>query len=482
MQHGISYLFSVLTLAAVSATALAIPPGATPPRPPNVVFILVDDLGWTDLGCYGSELYRTPNVDRLAREGMRFTQSYSACTVCSPTRAAIQTGRYPAYLHLTDWIAGHINPQARLRVPDWTMEMSPTNYTLARALHDAGYATAHIGKWHLGDNERAWPEHQGFDLNIGGTGFGAPQKKDGSNGYFSPYGNSRLPDGPNGEHLEERLAREACAFIEQHQHQPFYLNYCLYSVHTPLQAAPSKIERYRQFVRPGAPQHNPVYAAMVEHMDDAVGQILETLRRLGLEENTVVVFTSDNGGLIGNQGDTLLAPKVTSNSPLRTGKGDAYEGGIRVPLIVRYPGRIAHDTASDAPVISMDHYPTLLELAGIEVPAIKKVAYDGISLAGLLTGKTIALPPRDLFWHYPHYHIEGATPHGAIRSGDWKLLEFFEDDHVELYNLADDIGEQHDLAASVPQKVAELRSRLQAWRRQIGAQMPTPNPNFMPRQ
>ncbi len=466
---------SFWTLALLAATLVT-----AAPKKPNIVLILADDLGWRDLRCFGSELYQTPNIDSLAAAGMSFRNAYSACTVCSPTRASIMTGRYPAALHLTDWIAGHPRPYAKLKIPDWTMGLSPTNHTLPKALRDAGYTTAHIGKWHLGETEDYWPEHQGFDINIGGCNMGSPKRKAGVTGYFSPYGNPRLPDGPPGEHLPERLSREACAFIDRNKEHPFFLNLCFYSVHTPLQAKPDKIEKYRALADPDARQHNPIYAAMVEHMDDAVGRVLETLKRWGLEDNTIVVFNSDNGGLIGNRGDTNKPPAVTSNYPLRTGKGDAYEGGVRVPLIFRYPGHIKAGTASDMPVISVDYYPTMLDLAGIKTSGRGTTRFDGVSLAGLLRGKKKSLPRDAIYWHYPHYHPEGAAPYGAIRKGEWKLIEFFEDSHVELYKLDDDISERNDLASTRADRVKDLLGDLKSWQKRIGAQMPVTNPDYDP--
>jgi arylsulfatase A-like enzyme len=443
-----------------------------------VVLILADDLGWTDLGSYGSELYRTPNLDRLAREGMRFDQAYSACTVCSPTRAAILTGRYPAALRVTDWIAGHVRPFAKLTVPDWTMQLDPREPNLARTLHAAGYATAHMGKWHLGEEPKVWPEQQGFDVNLGGWSKGQPVRSATSNGYFSPYGNPRLSDGPVGEFLDDRLANEACAFIEKNRDRPFFLNLWPYLVHTPLQSEPERVAAYAAAAKLGKHQRNPMYAAMVERLDEEVGKVMATLERLGLRDNTIFVFTSDNGGLIGNDGRPGRPPRVTSNFPLRTGKGDVYEGGIRVPLIVRFPGVVPAGSVSSVPVISVDLFPTLLELADCRVAAEVSRSRDGVSLAPVLRGQATALPRAALFWHYPHYHSEGAAPYGAIRKGPWKLIEFFEDNRTELYNVEQDIGEAHDRSAQEPKVREQLLADLVAWRAKVGAQMPRANPNF----
>ncbi len=441
---------------------------------PNVVFILVDDLGWTDLSSYGSDLYETPHVDRLADQGMRFTSAYAACTVCSPTRASIMTGKYPATLHITDWITGHLKPHGKMAIPEWTKFLSPDAYTLAEALHDAGYRTAHLGKWHLGETEEYWPENQGFDINRGGWKVGQPQRNETARGYFSPYGNPRLDDGPDGEYLTERLANEAEAFIEENQDRPFFLNLWFYNVHTPLQAAADKVAKYEAKVFPDARHRSATYAAMVEHMDDAVGQVMATLDRLGVADNTIVVFTSDNGGLVGNRGrDT-----VTHNAPLRSGKGDAYEGGVRVPLIVRYPGQIAAGTRSSELAISPDFYPTLLTLTGVAPAA--NANFDGADLTPVLTGAADSTGRESVFFHYPHYHTEGATPYSAIRKGQWKLLQFYQGNRVELYHLARDPGETMNLADSEPQKRDELFADLRAWKDQTGAQLPTLNADYSP--
>lgn len=447
-------------------------PAQRPPAPVNVVFMLVDDLGWTDLGYCGSDLYQTPHIDRLAKEGMRFTDAYSACTVCSPTRAAIMTGRYPAAIRCTDYIPGHRRPWARLQVPDWTMHMELEEYTLAEALHDAGYATGHFGKWHLGD-EKYWPEHQGFDVNAGGWNKGQPAR------YFSPYENPRLADGPPGEYLTDRLANEACQFIQTNKDRPFFLNLWFYSVHTPLQAKPETVAAYQALVRPGAHHTNPTYAAMIEHTDDVVGKVLAQLDQLGLSDRTLVIFTSDNGGLLGAYAAAEKGhPRVTSNVPLRSGKGDMYEGGVRVPLIVKYPPRVKAAAVSHEPVISMDFYPTILEFTGVAGRPEQIARFDGVSLAPVLTGKKANLGRAALYWHYPHYHTEGAVPYSAIRQGPWRLVEVFEDNRLELYNLDTDIGEKENLAATRPDKVKELRADLDAWRKRVDAQFPTPNPNY----
>lgn len=431
--------------------ALASPSQADPP---NVVVILVDDLGWTDLGCFGSPFYETPHIDRLAAQGMRFTHAYSACTVCSPTRASLMTGKYPARLHVTDWIAGHARPKAKLKVPDWTKHLALEETTVAEALKAAGYATASIGKWHLGPPAH-FPEKQGFDLNRGGCDKGQPPS------YFSPYRIPTLEEGEKGEYLTDRLTTEALAFLDSNKDRPFLLHFPHYGVHTPLQAKKAVVEKYQAKAKAGADHRNAAYAAMIESVDDSVGRIVAKIEELKLSSRTLIVFTSDNGGLL----------QSTSNRPLRAGKGSAYEGGVRVPMIVRWPGTVKAGSVCETPVITPDHAATMLELAGA------KPAVDGLSLLPLLKG-TGGLSRDALFWHYPHYHPGGATPYGAIRRGDLRLVEFFEDDHVELYDLKEDPGETRDLAAARPELARELRKRLADWRAAVGAQMPTPNPDF----
>lgn len=442
---------------------------------PNVVFILADDLGWTDLGCYGATYYQTPNIDLLASQGVRFTNAYAACTVCSPTRASILTGKYPATINCTDYIPGKKYPYAKMKVPDWTMYLDTAEVTIAELFKANGYATGHIGKWHLGDDPVYWPENQGFDVNKGGWAKGAPirQRKIGTNGFFSPYGNPRLEDGPAGEYLTERLADEACTFIQEHQVQPFFLNVWLYSVHLPLQAKTDKIEKYEALKDADNPRHNPTYAAMVEHMDEAVGQIRKTLKKLNLHENTIIVFTSDNGGLIGNAAHHK--ENITSNAPLRSGKGDRYEGGIRVPCIFSYPQTIRAAWQDDTPICSPDFFPTLVEMANLETKHVLNV--DGVSLNKLLRREK-PLDKRDLFWHYPHYHNEGAVPYSAVRSGDYKLIHNLETNRYELYDLSQDVGEQRNLAGQQLDKGNELKVLLEDWTKQVAAQMPDLNPQY----
>jgi arylsulfatase A-like enzyme len=451
-------IFCLLLAAFAPAAVPAL--GGTVPKP-NIVFILVDDLGWTDLGCQGSTFYQTPNIDRLAREGMRFTQAYSASSVCSPTRAALMTGKHPARLHLTDWIKGHPHPRARLKVPDWTMHLPLHERTIAEALRDSGYATASIGKWHLGGPE-FYPEHQGFDVNVGGCDKGQPPS------YFSPYGIPTLADGSQGEFLSDRLTDKALEFIARNRSRPFFLYLPHYAVHTPLMAKADVIAKYKAKADPANPHHNPTYAALIESVDESVGRILRRLDELGLAEKTVVFLTSDNGGLLINN--------VTSNQPLRAGKGSPYEGGVRVPLIIKWPGVTKPGSLCDTPVITTDHYPTLLSIAGLK-PARRQVI-DGESIVPLLrqTGRW----RRDtLYWHYPHYNIHPfSVPSSVIRQGPWKLIETFDPPGIQLYHLTDDIGETRDLASEQPAVAARLRRKLAAWRRDVGAQMMSPNPDF----
>ena len=438
-------------------------------RAPNIVFFLIDDWGWTDAASFGSKLYETPNVDRLAAQGMKFTQAYAACTVCSPTRAATMTGKYPARLHLTDWIAGHNRPFAKLKIPEWTQHLPLEEITIAEALKAQGYVTGTFGKWHLG-GPAFYPEHQGFDVNVGGCDRGQP------GAYFPPYGIVNITDERPGEFLSDRLTRDANTFIEANRDRPFFLYFPHYAVHTPLAGKPDVIEKYRKKIAAGNyNQTNPVYAALVESIDDSVGAVMRKLAELKLDGQTIIVLTGDNGGLSGTVNAQGWHPGPTRNDPLRLGKGSAYEGGVRVPLVVKWPGVTQAGSVSEVPVTSVDYFPTLVEMA-TGAPA---QGVDGESLAAVLRGG--ARLQRDaIYWHYPHYHPGSATPYSAVREGDWKLIHFFEDDHVELYNLKNDVGEQTDLAPSDPKKAASLKAKLTAWRTAVGAQLPTKNPAYDP--
>jgi arylsulfatase A-like enzyme len=389
---------------------------------------------------------------------MKFTHAYSACTVCSPTRASVISGRYPAELHLTDWIAGHDRPKAKLRIPDWEKRLTHDVKTLPQAMHDAGYTTCAIGKWHLGEDG---PEKYGFDVAIADNGKGQPAT------YFSPYKNPHLSDGPAGEFLTDRLTMEAEKFIEQNKDHPFFLYFAHYAVHTPLMGKADVIAKYKDKASANDPQHNATYAALVESVDDSMGHLRAKLDELKLSGRTVIIFNSDNGGLILNQ--------VTSNLGLRDGKGSVYEGGVRVPAIALVPGVTQAGTKSATPVISMDWTATMLDLA--KAKPIEK--QRGVSLTPVLRGGEIA--PRPLFWHYPHYHPGGATPYSAMLEDNWRLVEFFEDNHVELFHLNDDPEEKSDLAATQPAKAAEMKAKLKAWREAMGAQLPTANPDYDPK-
>jgi len=457
-------------------SSAAEPPAA--PARPNILLLLADDLGWTDVGCNNpGTFYETPNLDHLAARGVRFTAGYAANPVCSPTRYSIMTGKWPTRAGLTNWLPG-IRVE-RFQGAPLALQMGLNEVTIAEALRGAGYHTAFVGKWHLGGDEAFWPEHQGFETNIGGSNQGHPL------GWFSPYNNPRLADGPPGEFLTDRIANETIAQLKKFKGtgEPFLLCHFFYQVHTPLNAPEELVKKYeakaarlglkekfaeepQYYVTVKGPrrvrqnQTLPVYAAMVESMDKAAGRILAALDELGLADNTLVIFTSDNGGLSTSEG----AP--TSNLPLRGGKGWVYEGGIREPFLVRWPGVTQPGVVRTEPVTSLDIFPTVLAAAGVPQPA--GVPADGRDLRDVLLGRPV--PARDLYWHYPHYGNQGGFPGGAIRSGDWKLVEHYEDGSLALYNLVADIGEQHDLAAAEPARVADLRARLHAWYRATGAQ------------
>ena len=463
MKSSVSRLLALIALALGLATAAH-------GRAPNIVFFLIDDWGWTDAACYGSKLYETPNIDRLAAQGMKFSDAYSACTVCSPTRAATMTGKYPARLHLTDWIAGHVRPYAKLKIPEWTKYLPLEETTIAEALRARGYATGLFGKWHLG-GEAFYPEHQGFDVNVGGCDRGQP------GAYFPPYGIVNIKYERPGEFLSDRLTRDAISFIEANRERPFFVYFPHYAVHTPLAGKPDVIAKYQKKLAAGTyTQTNAIYAALVESIDDSVGAIMRRLEELKLDKDTIIILTGDNGGLSGTVNAQGWRPGPTRNDPLRLGKGSPYEGGTRVPLIVRWPGVVKPGTTCAAPVSSIDYFPTLLEVAN--APAATGV--DGESLLGLFKGAT-SLKRTALYWHYPHYHPGGSTPYSAIRDGDWKLIHFYEDNHVELYNLRADLSEKNDLASTHATKAKELRAQLDAWRASVGAQAPTQNPDYDPK-
>ena len=485
-------------------------------RRPNFVFFLLDDMGWKDLGCFGSPFYETPNIDRLAAQGMRFTNAYAACPVCSPTRASIMTGKYPARLRLTNYIPGARS--GKLLSAEYFHYMRLEEVTLAEALKEAGYRTCFVGKWHLGD-EPYYPQKQGFDVNVAGDSSGAPPT------YFYPYkrGNRSVPgleEGKPGEYLTDRLTAESLKLIEQSKERPFLLYLSFYAVHVPLEAKKEMVERYqakarrlgldddsrvsrassprfeggmpatrnprfatdedwpktaagdekwRKTLKTRTVQDHAVYAAMIESVDESVGRVMKKLDELGIADNTILFFMSDNGGLATAEG------QPTCNLPLRGGKGWLYEGGIREPMIVKWPGAVKPGRVCDEPVISTDFYPTMLEMAGLPLKPEQHV--DGESLVPLLKGEGM-LPRQAIFWHYPHYSNQGGKPGGAVRVGEFKLIESYEDSRVELYNLRADLGEQHDLAVEMPNRAAELRRILHEWRDEVGAVMPEPNPDW----
>ncbi len=470
------FVLPCLTLIACSTQAAEKAPATD--EKTNVVFFLIDDLGWKDLGCYGSNYYQTPNIDRLASDGIRFTDAYAACNVCSPTRAAIMTGKYPARLLLTQWLpsgrwsrTGH-----KMREGRYLSNLPLEEFTIAEAMRDAGYRTAFMGKWHLGTETYYYPEHQGFDVNIAGRDYGAPGS------YFYPFkGSWKIPTtgktlvkpaplpGKKGDYLVDRLAEEAETFIRANANKPFFLMLSHYAVHAPFQGKPMKVAKYAK-VPKDQKQGNPAYAAMVESVDDSVGRVLDTLKELKIDQRTLVIFTSDNGGFA----------KATNNSPLRANKGSNYEGGLRVPAMIKWPGRIKAGSISREPIISTDFYPTIL--AATEQKLRPFQHQDGKNLVPLLTGEG-DVRRKAIFWHYPHYNRHPHSfPSGVIRAGDWKLLESYETGALSLYNLAADIGETNDLSAKETAKAGELHNQLKAWRQQVGADPMRPNPEFQPAQ
>lgn len=436
---------------------------------PNILYINIDDLGWRDVGFMGSDFYETPNLDRLADQGMVFTNAYAPASNCAPSRACCMSGQYtPRHGVFTVGNSERGNARTRKLIPTPNrIDLPDEQITIAEALKAAGYRTIHLGKWHLGDD----PCTQGFDINIGGSHAGAPHS------YFSPYRNANLPDGPAGEHLPERLTDEAIRFLEERSDRPFFMSFAMYSVHTPLQAPKETIARYK--AKPASPgQSNATYAAMIEHMDTSVGRLLAKLDELGLAENTLVLFTSDNGGVA----------KISSQAPLRAGKGAYYEGGIREPMILRWPGITQSGSICEVPVHGVDFFPTFLDAAGVTVPQGKLL--DGVSFLPLLTGRG-TFAERALFWHFPIYlqnygRNEGnrdplfrTRPGSAVRLGQWKLHEYFEDGGLELYNLETDLGETTNLAAGHPEKVKQLHDLLKQWRKKTNAPVPTqPNPKY----
>ena len=455
-------------------------------KKPNIVMILIDDMGWRDLQCFGSTFYETPNIDALAAEGTVFTQAYASCPVCSPSRASLMTGKYPARVGLTHYIGGH--DWGKLMEVPYVDHLPLEEYTLPKALRDAGYHTWSVGKWHLGEKEY-YPEHQGFEVNVGGCSWGHPH-----DGYFAPWGIENLPsDVPEGTFLTDYLTDRAVELIQNKDDAPFFLYWSHYAVHTPIQAKPEDLARFEEKSRRmKLDQVNPYvegehfpcwhkrkervlrrlvqsdvpYAALIWNLDQNVGRLVQALKDCGEYENTIIVFTSDNGGLATAEGSP------TCNAPLSEGKGWGYEGGVRVPLIVAGPGIAAHRWC-DSPTTTPDWYPTFLELAGL--PPQPQQHQDGVSIAPLLRGET--MEERPLFWHYPHYGNQGGQPMAAVRRGNYKLLKFFEDNHTELYDLSQDIGESFNLTGELPDLANELETLLDAWIQEVGGIVPQPNPD-----
>ena len=443
---------------------------------PNIILILADDLGWRDLGCYDCSFYETPSIDRLAEDGLKFSDAYAACPVCSPTRASLLTGKYPATINLTNFLPGFEFPWVKWSTPQINQGLPLSEVTIATALKSVGYVSASIGKWHLG-REPFYPEAHGFDLNFGGSRLGRPES------YFCPYKISTIPDCQEGEYLTDRLAEEAIRFVERNRDRPFFLYWPHFAVHRPIQAPKQLVAKYQAKAKSDTKQNNPVYAAMLESLDQSVGRLLAKLEELKIAEHTVVIFYSDNGGFL----------PASSNAPLRDGKGSPYEGGIRVPLIIRWPGVIRGGAVCRVPVSSPDFFPTIMEIAG--VTDYRKV--DGESLVPLIKG-TGELQRDSIYWHYPHYypsisdlkHAEEPIPNpwpadrgwvmpfSAIREGRYKLIEFLVDGRVELYDLENDLSETKDLSTILPKTRQRLQGQLQQWRGRVGAKMPTPNPNF----
>ncbi|MCL2665538.1 MAG: sulfatase [Defluviitaleaceae bacterium] len=475
---------------------------------PNIIFILIDDMGWTDLGCFGSSFYETPNIDRLASEGMRFTDAYAACPVCSPSRASYMCGKYPAAIGVTDWIDHDrvLHPQRGILIDAPYIDHLPmSEKSVASALRDGGYATWHVGKWHLGDLPY-YPQNHGFDVNLGGCKRGTPGK-----GYFSPYGIDGFADGPDGEYLTDRLTDEAVNLIKRHDYsKPFFLNMCHYAVHEPIQVKAADRERFEKKrialgldklnfseegeVFPNAPKNNPYkirrrlfqsdagYAAMVFNLDENIGRLMDAVKNAGQENNTIVVFTSDNGGVAATEivhftdGQCHhITEMPTCNKPLSQGKGWMYEGGVREPLIVKWPGIVKPGTECGTPVTSPDFYPTFLQAAGL--PLLPKQHRDGVSIMPLLTGAE-GFDREAVYWHYPHYGNQGGSPAASVRKGDYKLIEFYEDNSLELYNLIEDIGELNNLANTLPDIVSDLHGLLCRWRDSAGALYPQKNPDW----
>ena len=442
----------------------------TAPRKPNIIYINIDDLGWTDLGFQGSPFYETPNIDKLASQGMVFTDAYAPAANCAPSRACCMTGQYgPRHGVYTVLSSARGKSEDRKLIPTKnTLFIEEDNLTIAHALKAAGYRTCTAGKWHISKD----PNTNGFDVNIGGSEWGHPH-----GGYFSPYKNPKLKDGPKGEYLTDRLTTEVISFIKGNQHGPFFLYLPYYTVHGPIQAKLATIEKYKNKKNDSEAHNSAAYAAMIENLDENIGRLMAALDDMELSSNTLVLFTSDNGGVY----------QWTKQWPLRAGKGSYYDGGIREPLIVRWPGNVKSGSKCTVPVSGIDYFPTFLEATGAAKPEGKQL--DGVSLVPLLTGNKIE--ERPLFWHFPIYLQGGNSesrdpkfrtcPGSVVRYGDWKLHEYFEDGGLELYNLKEDIGEKSNLAGKNPNKVNELHDMLITWRTETRAPVPSElNPDYKP--
>ncbi len=428
---------------------------------PNFLFILADDLGWSQVGCYGSDFYETPNIDSLACEGMRFTDAYAACPVCSPTRASIMTGKYPARLHLTDFIAGGEFPYEKYVQPEWQKCLPLEEVTIAEILKTEGYVTACFGKWHLSIDKKPPkslpfnPDKQGFDE------------------YFVTYKPTSKTDPESDAHNVEAITQKSLDFMERHKNKSFFLYVSHNTIHAPLKGKKKLVQKYKNKSGSDLPQNNPVLGAMIEELDNSTGRLLRKLDELKIADKTIVIFFGDNGGLENDAKQT----------PLRSGKANLYEGGIREPLIVRWPGVIKPGGTCREPVTSVDFFPTFLEIIGTKNEGQKSI--DGISLLPLLTRKG-RLNRSAIYWHYPHYHSSSIGPCGAVRAGDYKLIEWFDEsicgpgNEFELYNLKNDIGEQNNMAKHMPEKVKQLKKMLSTWRNEVNAQMLTPNPGYNP--
>lgn len=483
-MHGDNYLsIRIFYIIAFFAGVQLVGECATQRAHPNIIYILADDLGWKDLGCYGSVLNQTPNIDRLADQGTRFTQAY-AMSVCSPTRAATLSGKHAARLKFTIWREATFNePGGRRPLLDAnTIHDLPIDIpVLPGELKKLGYLNFHVGKWHLGDGDHA-PQTYGFDVNIGGTHWGAPMT------FFHPFsGTGRfgptfryvpgLGLGKPGDYLTDRLTEEALLLIDSAGDRPFFLNLCYYSPHTPIEGKDEYVKKFKQNIRDGMRQQNAEYAAMVYSLDENVGRIMQKLDDLNISDHTIVIFASDNGGYIGVDSRSGHQVPTTDNFPLRSGKGSLYEGGIRVPLVIRIPGTDTEGAVCHNPVTCMDIFPTLMDLIGHPRREYNNSsAMDGRSFAILLKNPDVILPAKDLYFHYPHYYPT-TSPVSAIRSGRWKLLEFFESDSVELYDLENDLSESTDLSEMRMDIANDLKSRLQNWRQSVDAELPGINSN-----